>query len=231
MPELLFEEWRAYRKLLTHDYMAHTYFFRALESEWCDRFRGGISILDLGCGDASPVGRLLQKLDVKLYHGVDEAESVLAKADANLASLDVPYALYAGNLEALPHGLAAGYDVILASYALHHLSTKEKKQTALKCCHPLLSPTGVLAIIDVFLHEGESREIYLDRWEQHANTAFSALTTSELKLLVDHVRLRDYPESFSTYQGIGEAAGYPRIIPKAWDKTRLNRMITLDLTR
>jgi len=228
MAEQLFEGWLAYRKLLTHDYMAHTFFFRALEIELKSRFRGEISILDLGCGDASPVCRLLQHLDVSHYHGVDESESVLEKADCNLAPLGVPYALYPGDLLALPDVLAGDYDVILASYSLHHLFPAQKKEIALKSFHDLLGRDGLLAVIDVFLEDGESRECYLDRWEKNARTTFSALDQSELEVLIDHVRRRDFPESTSTYQRMGQAAGYARIVPGACDEPRLNRLITLE---
>jgi ubiquinone/menaquinone biosynthesis C-methylase UbiE len=224
----LFEKWSAYRKLLTHDYMAHTHFFQALESELNDRFRAGISILDLGCGDASPARSLLHRLDVRLYHGVDEAESVLGKADDNLASMGVPYALYPGDLSALPGGLAGNYDVILASYALHHLTPTTRKQAALHDFRELLSPAGVMAIIDVFSEDGESRESYLDRWEKNARTHFTELSPGELELIIDHVRRYDFPESFSTYRRIGRAAGYRKVVSKTWDKPRLNRLITLE---
>jgi len=51
MTDPLFDEWRAYQKLLEHDYMYHIAFFSRLKLEIQKQFHGSIALLDLGCGD------------------------------------------------------------------------------------------------------------------------------------------------------------------------------------
>ena len=55
MSDQLFEEWQVYEKLLIHDYMDHRAFFERLQAEILSRFECTVTILDLGCGDLSPV--------------------------------------------------------------------------------------------------------------------------------------------------------------------------------
>ena len=55
MADQLFQEWQVYQKLVTHDYMHHAALFGRLAQEISSRFERPVSILDLGCGDLTPV--------------------------------------------------------------------------------------------------------------------------------------------------------------------------------
>ena len=226
MTDALFEEWRAYEKLVENDYMSHARFFRRVEDEVKAHCGKPISILDLGCGDASPIRDMLKRLDVERYCGVDKSVTVLAKAEHNLALLDIPYGLYAGDALDVLQSLPAQYDLIVASYTFHHMGARETKERVLRECRRVLSPDGLVVVIDVFLREGESREAYLHRWEGNARSAFTELNAEEMTTLIDHIWSCDFPESFSTYEELGSRAGYDRVVSLAEDG--LNRLVVLE---
>lgn len=226
MTNSLFEEWRAYEKLVEHDYMGHAQFFQRLEEEVNRRFRRPVAILDLGCGDASPVRDILDRLHVQRYCGVDDSVAALARAERNLKPLEIPYRLYSGDLLDTLQTLPERYDVIIASYSFHHIASRPTKEQVLRDCRRVLSPDGLLAVIDVFLREGESRDAYLRRWERNARTAFTELDEGEMATLIDHVWTCDFPEPLSAYEEAGARAGYERIVSLAED--HLNRLVALD---
>ena len=227
MTDPLFDEWRAYEKLLEHDYMYHVAFFNHLKNEIQRCFHEPVAILDLGCGDVSPIRPMLEELDVSLYCGVDQSETALSKAEANLASLASPSRVYPGDLLDTLRTLTGRFDVIVASFSLHHLQTAEAKKQVLEECHRVLNPAGLVAIIDVFHAEDETREEYLRRWVDFAKKNYQAMDHVEMTSLVDHVQSNDFPETLSTYQTIGRAAGFREFEILMQDREKLNHLVTL----
>jgi ubiquinone/menaquinone biosynthesis C-methylase UbiE len=227
MTDPLFDEWRAYQKLLEHDYMYHVAFFSRLKHEIQGCFHEPVSILDLGCGDVSPIRSILEDLDVNLYCGVDQSETALSKAEDSLASLDFPTRLYPGDLLDTLRTLTGRFDVIVASFSLHHLQTAVAKKQVLEECHRVLKPAGLVAIIDVFHAEDETREEYLRRWVEFAKKNYQALDHEDMTSLVEHVQSNDFPETLSTYQTIGRAAGYRKFEILMQDREKLNHLVTM----
>ncbi len=227
MTDPLFDEWRAYQKLLEHDYMYHDAFFSRLKLEIQEQFHGPIALLDLGCGDVSPIRPILEDLDVSLYCGADQSATALSKAEANLVSLEFPTRLYPGDLLDTLRTLSGRFDVIVASFSLHHLQTAAAKKHVLEECLRVLKPAGLVAIIDVFHAEDETREEYLRRWVDFAKKNYKALDQVEITSLVDHVRSSDFPETLSTYRFIGQAAGYSQFEILMHDQEKLNHLVTL----
>jgi ubiquinone/menaquinone biosynthesis C-methylase UbiE len=170
---------------------------------------------------------MLGDLEVSLYCGVDQSETALSKAEANLASLDIPSRLYPGDLLDTLQTLTGCFDVIVASFSLHHVQTTEAKKQVLEECRRVLNPAGLVAIIDVFHAEDETREEYLRRWVDFARNSYAALDDMEMTSLVDHVQSNDFPETLSTYQSIGRAAGYGKFEVLMQDREKLNHLLTL----
>jgi ubiquinone/menaquinone biosynthesis C-methylase UbiE len=226
MANSLFEEWRAYEKLVEQNYMSHVEFFRRLEEELNRRFRGPVAILDLGCGDASPIRDILRRIGVERYCGVDDSPAALAMAEEKLKPLKIPCRFISGDLLVTLQSLTESYDVIVASYSLHHIVTLATKELALRECRRVLKSGGLLFLIDVFLREGETRQAYLRRWERNARAAFTELDEGEMATVIDHVWTCDFPESLSAYQESGARAGYERVVSLAEDS--LNRLVALD---
>ena len=228
MTDPLFDEWRAYQKLVDNDYMGHHGFFRHLESEIRRRFDKPVTVLDLGCGDVSPIRELLQNGDIRHYHGVDESETALSRAGECLSSLDLSFELQHGDLQEVLQQLTNPYDVILASFSLHHLQSVDDKQKVLLGCRRNLGHEGIVVIIDVFPFGVQNREQYLDEWEGLARDTFTALDETEMSTLLDHARACDFPESVSVYREMAAGAGYATVSCLERDVTGNYRMLILE---
>lgn len=227
MADRLFEEWRVYEKLLIHDYMDHRAFFARLREEILSRFDRPVAILDLGCGDLAPMLPLLRELSIARYAGIDESEAALAIAAERLRDLDFPSRLVQNDLRAALVDLDERFDVIVASFALHHLEDPADKRETFAACRRVLEPGGFIAIIDVFSGENESREAYLDRWIAFADGHYAALRPEEKRLLFDHVRARDFPVSVTACQALAQEAGLKQFEVLHEDPPRLNRFVAM----
>jgi len=222
----LFEEWAIYEKLLIHDYMDHRAFFNRLQAEILGRFKRPVAILDLGCGDLSPIMGILENVPVQSYAGIDESDVALALAARRLEQLSVPRRLIKGDLLEAMVEIGECFDVVLASFSLHHLANPAYKQRVLEAGRQLLARDGLFAVVDVFCAESESRNSYLERWITHAEERYEELHTAELKILFDHVRSRDFPVSLSTFKALGQQAGLGQFEVLMTDHANLNCLVT-----
>lgn len=226
MGDRLFEEWQVYEKLVTHDYMDHRAFFKRLQAEIVGRFEQPVDILDLGCGDLTPILPILPNLRLRQYVGIDESGAALALASGHLQALRAPGRLVKGDLLVSLAEMEDCFDIILASFSLHHFADPADKRRTLQAARQHLKPEGFIAIIDVFCAQDELREQYLERWISHAENRYVELQAEEKALLFDHVRARDFPVSLATFQSLGREAGLPGFALLLEDQASLNALVT-----
>lgn len=227
MSDQLFEEWQIYEKLLIHDYMDHRAFFNRLQGEILARFKHPVAILDLGCGDLTPMLAMLEKVPVQRYVGIDESAVALGLAARRLEQLSVPCRLVEGDLLEAMGDIGESFDIVLASFSLHHLADPAYKQRTLEAGRHLLNPHGLFAVVDVFCAESEPRNDYLERWIAHAQERYTELHAAEMKVLSDHVRSRDFPVSLSAFEALGKQAGLGQFEVLMKDYANLNCLVTL----
>lgn len=225
MGEKIFEEWRVYEKLLIHDYMDHRSFFARLQEHVSQHYPQPIRILDLGCGDLTPILPLLQAVPLEAYTGIDESSGALAIAAQRLQDLNIPGKLIHGDLLLELEALQDKFDLVVASFSLHHLANPLDKLNTLQAVENHLSKSGMFALIDVFCVEGEARDDYVERWIAHADHRYEALQAEEKQLLFDHVRARDYPVSLRHWQAMAEQAGLAECRLMLEDQVALNRLV------
>ncbi len=229
MGEKLFEEWRVYEKLLIHDYMDHQKFFGRMREEILRKFQRPIRILDLGCGDMTPLLPLLQSVPLSRYVGIDESEGALAIAKQRLTDLDIPGELIHGDILSILATLQESFDLAIASFSLHHLAEPGEKLHTLQALSQRLGDDGMFALIDVFCAEQESRNSYVERWIAHADWRYATLQPEEKQLLFDHVRARDNPVSEKTWQSLGRQSGFERVDVLLRDDALLNGLVIFTL--
>ena len=226
MGDRLFEEWQVYEKLLIHNYMDHHAFFNRLQAEIMERFERPVAILDLGCGDLSPILPMLGNVPLSKYVGIDESDAALALASKRLQALHLPGRLIKGDLLTSLGEMEDCFDIILASFSLHHFSNPVDKRRSLEAARRKLAPQGFFALIDVFSAVIESRDQYLERWISHAENRYVALQPEEKELLFNHVRARDFPVSQATFQALGRQAGLEGFAVLLEDYAKLNALVT-----
>jgi SAM-dependent methyltransferase len=110
-------------------------------------------VLDLGIGTGYFSARLLAVYPKAMVHGVDGAEAMLEVARARLGERD-NVTLHRGNFlrlgELFPR--PGSFDVVVSSYALHHLS-REEKVAVVRRAESLLRPGGWLINADIVVAE------------------------------------------------------------------------------
>jgi ubiquinone/menaquinone biosynthesis C-methylase UbiE len=220
----LFDEWQTYEKVVANDYMQHRDFFIALKSEISTRLQEPLTIADLGCGDCAPVDGLLRSFEILRYVGIDQSASALRRAQSKLTATGVNFSLCQGSILDELRALAPGYNLIVCSYSLHHLSV-DAKQDVLKECRRCLAPGGLLAVIDVFRKDGEASESYTERWVDNARGSYLALDSAEIENVIAHVRSSDLPETVATYRQLAAVAGFAQTNRIAQDANCLNQFV------
>jgi len=223
----LFAGWTTYEKVVAGDYMHQRVYIDHLLTVLKGRQPGPTNLLDIGCGDAEPVKPLFADLNINCYIGLDSSDVALEKAAAALTKAGVDYQLHNCDMRQVNQFVSGGWaQLIVASYSLHHLDLEEK-QVMLNACADLLSPGGVLAIIDVFRTENEALTHYHNRWADYAQSHYNTLDEEELVELISHVKQEDMPETVPNYLELAEGAGLTLQDQLCAGEEKLNAMLML----
>lgn len=229
-----FNQWHVYRAIVDANWMAHREIFGGIKVWILTRYPGPFTLLDLGCGDAGFIRATFDETGVWSYTGVDASAAALAKARSELAGARFQTRLVEADmlafLAASPRD-AASVDVILASYAVHHLPPHEKREF-FRRAHGLLASGGSLLFADVFRNEGERREDYLDRYVGMMRQAWTSMPPESLGSTIEHVTQRDFPDSAATIAEMAGAAGFcqePRELFR--DATGFHRLLAFTTSR
>lgn len=184
-----FSSWEIYRAVIDSDAMEHRDIYSRVHSILVQR-PAPFTLLDLGCGDAAGIGPALEGTQLQRYVGVDCAAPALEYAAATLADLDAVIDLRLGDLMDTIKDPTQRFDVILASFALHHFADDDK-QVFLAAARERLNPGGELILIDVVRRPGESRDEYLSRYA--TNVESWPVDADKRDRIMAHVNGFDYP--------------------------------------
>lgn len=201
-----FQQWRTYRTVVQQGYMEHEGIAHCLSGS-LPRCSRGLDILDLGCGDAEVFFRLLPLMTVRCYQGVDGSADALTILDERFEGRGVDYRLYCQDMLAFLQSAGDQFDVILAGYCIHHLSSDLKKQ----CLHLAakhLRQQGALFIYDIFLQPGETRQQYLDNYLARVHSQWQAMSGADLTAVDAHIINCDFPEEVDTFRQWSEDVGF-----------------------
>jgi SAM-dependent methyltransferase len=188
------DTWWIYGQVLDADHMHHQALYHDLASFLGERFAGGgISVLDLGCGDARHLTQALAGRQVVRYLGIDLSPAALVSARENLAALGLGQtALVQSDLLDAISGEGPGF---------------EQKQAFFLKAARQLSDQGVLVIMDIARESDEDRATYLDRYCGWVMSSWTALPVASREAVCDHIRGNDFPEYPETLTSMARAAG------------------------
>jgi SAM-dependent methyltransferase len=222
-----FSQWSVYRSIVDANWMAHKEIFREVRNWVLTRYPGPFTLLDLGCGDAGFIKSTSDESGLWAYTGVDASQAALAKARGELAGARFEVRLLEADLLAyLQDEPAKTFDVILASYAVHHLPVREK-QEFFRLAHGRLAPRGSLLYADVFRRDGETRNEYLDRYVDMMQRDWKGMTPESLASTTEHVTQRDFPESSEALAAMAREAGFQEPQELFRDATGFHRLLAL----
>jgi SAM-dependent methyltransferase len=202
-----FNEWSVYDLMVKNDYMAHAGIHQALRRDLAAR-RQPISVIDLGCGDASRIAGTLKGLPVRQYVGVDLSAVALDVAGRNIGTIAANALFFEMDLVSfLDSAECETADVIVAGFAAHHLDLADK-QRFLQLCSARLESDGALYYYDVFRRPGETREQYLLAYLTNLDDTWRELSPEARERTKDHVLRCDRPETYSTIAALAAEAGF-----------------------
>ena len=123
------------------------------------------SMLDLGCGDGIVTAAIADIAPAISATLVDGSSDMLKKAGEKLAGLKTARFIHASFQDLIQKNiLEGGFDIIVSSLAIHHLS-REEKSALFKRVYDWLRPKGHFVNIDVVLGPSEPLEQwYLSLW-------------------------------------------------------------------
>lgn len=206
-----FKQWHVYRSIVDADWMGHRGIFRAVRGWVLLRHPGPFTLLDLGCGDAGFIKYTFESTGLYTYHGVDASQAALAQARQELAGARFDVRLTEADMLAFLRekraSAPASFDLILASYAVHHLPAREKREF-FRLAHATLAAGGSLLFADIFRRNDETREEYLDAYVGMMRQAWTGMTPEALASTVEHVTHRDFPETEATIAEMAHEAGF-----------------------
>jgi ubiquinone/menaquinone biosynthesis C-methylase UbiE len=206
------QQWDLYQKVLAHNYMGHQELYAVLHQFLVSQYSTPFRMLDLGCGDASFSAQALVGTQLEAYWGVDLSESALELAHSNMAKLPGEKSFMQDNLLdwVLEKGQSQNFDVILTSFALHHLSL-EQKDALLAQLPQLLKTGGVFLLIDVMRQPNEARSAYIDRYLDNVRQFWSWLTPQEVARVEEHISSSDFPETQETFYALAQKHRFSRV--------------------
>jgi SAM-dependent methyltransferase len=206
-----FNQWHVYRSIVDANWMAHREIFSAVRVWALMRYPGPFTLLDLGCGDAGFIKSTFDDTGLWAYTGVDASHAAIAKARSELAGARFKVQLVEADMLAYlresPAPAAKTLDIILASYAVHHLPALEKREF-FHLARAKLAPRGTLLFADIFRHGGEPRDKYLERYIGMMRRDWTGLTTESLASTIEHVNQRDFPETGEAFSAMAREAGF-----------------------
>jgi SAM-dependent methyltransferase len=202
--------WQIYQEVLRHNYMEHREIYEGVSQYITEHYPRPFSLLELGCGDASRSSETLHGTPIKAYTGVDLAPTGLELAAENLSSLNCPIELIQGEMREFLENSTSTYDLILISFALHHLTAVDKQKLLGQCWQHLASG-GTMLLIDVFRHPRETRAQYLTRCGDYIRTQWQELSLADIDSIIGHIENSDFPESEEAVRVWAGEIGFDRV--------------------
>ena len=206
--EIFLKSWRVYQEIIEHNYMFHQEITQVVADELI-QFKPdtALRILDLGCGDASMALPLLSPERIAFYLGCDLSQPALNIAHQKLNASHIPHKLICDDmLQVAAEQGSASIDLVISSYAIHHLNTSQKQQIIQEISR-ILSPGGSLILIDIFREPAEDRAAYMRHYMDALRENWTRLSTEGQDLVMDHATNYDFPELAAFYEALCQKQG------------------------
>lgn len=205
------KSWGVYQDVIHHNYMFHREIANAVRIELTGRLTGKpLKLLDLGCGDGSMTLNLVPKSNILSYLGCDLSSPALDIARKEAAHLGINAKFLCDDMLNVVQELdSESIDLVLSSYAIHHLNA-QKKQQLLQEISRVLTPKGQFVLIDIFREASEDRAAYIRNYMAQLRETWVNLSSDAQELIINHASEFDFPEHASFYQLECERQSLPK---------------------
>ena len=158
------QEWQVYRTLVDQNYLFHREAYACLH-QLVEEVPDPFHFLDIACGDATASVAALAGTRIAHYDGIDLSAAALELARDALSVLQLPgHPPASGLRRGAPRAWSTPVDVAWIGLSLHHLHTSEKLEV-MRDIHRILRPGGRFLLYEDASPGGETREVWLRRWD------------------------------------------------------------------
>ena len=230
--EIFMKSWRLYQDIIEHNYMFHQEITQAVSDE-LSRFKAGstLRILDMGCGDASMALPLVLPTRITRYIGCDLSQPALNIAHRQLSSNHISHQLICDDmLHVAAEQPEDSFDLIISSYAIHHLNATQKEKIVQDIAR-MLTPDGCFVLIDIFREPTEDRAAYIRNYMGRLRESWTKLATESQAIVIDHATNYDFPEHPYFYTSICQKHGLSsgkQLVKHTWHQAWLFTNTTTD---
>lgn len=199
--EIFLKSWHLYQEIIGWNYMFHREITQAVAQELQDFKLGNrLRILDLGCGDASMALPLIEPDRIQEYVGSDLSQPALDIAQQKLDSKHIQHQLVCDDMRRVAAEQPDhSFDLVISSYAIHHLSASLKEQIV-KDIARVLRPGGCFILIDIFRESTEDRAAYMRNYMGRLRQTWTGLSPGSQSMVIDHATSYDFPETTSFFE-------------------------------
>lgn len=203
--EYFTRRWDEYDKVVSNDYLGHRGLFAAAHRTLAARCTRAYALADLGCGDGRFSGGLVSTTPIVRYVGIDLSDTAISRARHNLRMLPCRLEFVMGDAFAPLEPDA--FDVVVASFSMHHLS-RPQKQAFLEALRDRLKPAGIFVLIDLVTAEGTTMEAAREAMCARVREQWTALDDAERQRVTDHISSADFIESAQWLTDAAARAGF-----------------------
>lgn len=207
--EVFEKSWHVYQEVIRHNYMFHREIIESVKKSLdISRASCPMRIFDLGCGDSSMALPLLSVDHVHSYLGCDLSQPALEIANQNLKIKGIPHQCICEDmLKVAAEQPDENIDLVLSSYAMHHLDTLQKQQIV-RDIFRMLKLGGCFVLIDIFREANEDRPAYMRNYKAYLRANWANLSKTSQDLIVDHATQYDFPEHDEFYTSLCKKNGF-----------------------
>ncbi|KTD78398.1 class I SAM-dependent methyltransferase [Legionella waltersii] len=200
--------WQKYKNSINKNLLCHQEMMSSLNEFLTTHYHNrSFTLVDVGCGDSSAISPVLKNSSIKKYIGIDAAPDVLELSKLNAISIPCEKEYICNDMMDAIKTINTPVDLIYTSYAIHHLSEKEKSEF-IDVCKSKLNTNGQLLMIDGVLEVNQSRDEWLDKLEARIHFTHPDMTDEELATRMEHPRSGDFPETIDSFRNRATKSGW-----------------------
>ena len=225
--ELFRKSWLTYRQVVQEDLMEHKSMSEHLTTAlrtFVHEKNQPFSLADVGCGDLGLLAKTYRTLPMLTsFTGVDLSQPALDLAQQELSilngqSITIQWkqqdllmwsqeknesneaeVMRDGKTTSLSTSSDQKYDVIVCAFSVHHLHDDQKQQFLRNIFQHRLKQGGIVLMADIFRKEGETRDVYMDRFSTHIENTWTSLQREQVASVLEHVLANDFPAELNTF--------------------------------
>lgn len=169
-----------------------------------------VKILDIGCGTGTFAKILKEKFPYAKITCLDFAQNMIEEAKIKLVQYKDDINFLVGDFNNLD--IKNEYDVVVSSFALHHIQTDKEKLQLYKSIYESLNQNGVFLTADIVLGVNNYvKNLYDKKWEEHIIKQFTKSKNGLRNKTLERYQTDDNPSKLFDHLKWLEYSGFNQV--------------------